>query len=236
MRTGKDINPHSLCPYSIVCFGIPASIGKLSVSPFIITIGISIIILLSTLVIGRFFCGWICPLGTLQRFIHSIGKKRTIKLKPDVENRIHNKAVFFKYAILLSNILVAFKLLQSTYMHHCPIISVTNLGILGIVAGIYLLLLGIMSIYIERFFCKYVCPYAALMNLMQMLGKVLRIPRYKITVKTDLCIDCKLCNKHCPMQLEINKHDVVDEEDCIMCARCQNSCPQDGGINFKIKK
>ncbi len=231
---GKGLNLHRLCPYSVVCFGVSSFIGKLSISPFMIAFIASSIILLLTLFLGRFFCGWLCPLGTIQEFLFKIGKKKKLsnQNKYDSFHRIMSKV---KYLILLAHIVLAYNMVNYIFINKCPIIAVANFKLLGGIA-VNVILILLASLFIERFFCRYICPYAALMNIMQFIGKVLRIPRLKITVNKEACVDCKICNKSCPMQIDISKKAVINDPNCIICGRCKTACPKEDGISFKIKK
>lgn len=228
MRSGKNINPHSVCPYSGVCFGVPASAGLLDISPFLISAIVGGVILLSTMVFGRFFCGWVCPIGSIQEFVHAIGRKSSLKKTPSISNSLHKKMSYIKYVILLINVTMAYLLVQPLYMNLCPVLSLSNIGKPLIIAGATVSLLIISSIYVERFFCKYLCPFGALMNIMQMIGKVLRIPRFKIKVNEQLCTHCTLCTKNCPMQINVDALYIVEDGDCIQCNRCKTACPRDG--------
>ena len=92
----------------------------------------------------------------------------------------------------------------------------------------------IIPIFIERYWCRYLCPYAALMNIIQWIGKFLHIPRMKIHGTESACVNCKLCDRYCPMQIKISKKSYVNDPECIQCGLCIEKCPVQGGLSFKI--
>jgi len=99
MRMGySNINPHGLCPYSFVCFGIPTLQGFFTSNPFIIASIIGLIILFITPFIGRLFCGWICPIGAIQEVLYKItNPSKKGKIKPIISDKWHNRLKYLKY-------------------------------------------------------------------------------------------------------------------------------------------
>ena len=86
------------------------------------------------------------------------------------------------------------------------------------------MLLG--SIIYDRFFCKYLCPVGAL------YGAIGKVSPYAVRINKDKCISCGLCNKVCPMNVEImnaQKEKITDME-CINCNDCVNVCPSRGAL------
>lgn len=228
MRMGYlNINPHSLCPYSAVCFGIPTWRGLFTSNPFIISSVVGLIILLLTPFTGRLFCGWLCPVGAIQEVLYKLTNSRKKgRAKSVIPDRIHNKLKYLKYLILLMNIVFAYFLIQALYMNACPIISLANIGNSLIIGAVVLFLFGILSLFVERFFCKYLCPYGALMSILLKVGNMLRIPRIMLGINREKCISCSLCSGNCPMQIEVDKESKVSDINCILCQRCKDKCPR----------
>ena len=75
----------------------------------------------------------------------------------------------------------------------------------------------IASFFIERFFCKYICPAGAL------YGIISKISPYKI--KRSPCSNCGLCSKKCPMGIDVAKQETVNSAECISCGICVGTCP-----------
>jgi polyferredoxin len=75
------------------------------------------------------------------------------------------------------------------------------------------------------------------MNVFQYIGKILKITSKRIQINEELCRDCKLCSKNCPMQIDVHAQKRVTDVNCIFCLKCLQSCPAEDGIKIKkIKK
>ena len=79
---------------------------------------------------------------------------------------------------------------------------------------------GILSFFVDRPFCSYLCTEGARYGL---LGK-LRL--FSIKRNESTCVNCKKCDKVCPMNIEVSKQNVVQDEQCISCFNCIESCPK----------
>lgn len=85
---------------------------------------------------------------------------------------------------------------------------------------ILLLVFATLLIIAPRTWCTF-CPMGTLQRIMG--GS-----KYQLKLDGDLCIDCKRCQKVCPMQLRV--FELQDLPDCIKCGRCVDACPKDALI------
>jgi polyferredoxin len=218
--TGNFKSAHSFCPYSAICFGGMAPKGYVA---FKITAVIGVIIAASSLFFARFFCGYACLFGTLQDMIYK--KKKKIK----ISETLNKYLLSLKYLILFFTLYAAFSLSQFVYMKFCPVLAISFPTAITISGFISLAVIFIAGIFIERFWCRYICPYAAFMNIFSYIGKVLHIPKYSVyRIKSD-CIDCMLCEKECPMNITISAYDKhLKDPNCTFCLKCIPACPTDG--------
>lgn len=224
-----NLNPHGLCPYSLVCFGIPTWRGLFSANPFIIASVLGALILLVTPFLGRIFCGWLCPLGAIQEVLYRItNKRRKGKIKPAVSAKVDKVLKNLKYVILLVNIIFAVLLIQALYMNACPLIAFANIGNYLKISAIVLFIFLLSSIFVERFGCKYLCPYGAAMSLILKVANYLKLPRLMLRINKAMCVNCELCSSNCPMQIPVEDKASVIDSDCILCLRCKQKCPRNG--------
>ncbi len=218
---------HQYCPYSVICF------GTLSIKQGLIYYPISFIIFglitLSALFIGRWFCGYICFIGTIQEWLYrKLHPKchQIVKLNYSEERNIG----FFKYIVLAITIILGFFGLSRIYMGYCPVMSLGWLKTITLSGVIILGVILIGGVFIERFWCRFICPYAALLNIFCIIGKKLKLPQYKINRNLETCIDCYICCKVCPMNINLLENELIDHENCIKCMRCLDRCPKKGTL------
>ena len=91
--------------------------------------------------------------------------------------------------------------------------------------GLTVLIVSLVgSLVYERFFCKYLCPTGAL------LGLLAKVSFFRIKRDAGTCIDCGLCDRACPMNVEVATAAVVTSSECISCNECVNVCPVAGAL------
>ncbi|HQQ67618.1 MAG TPA: 4Fe-4S binding protein [Candidatus Cloacimonadota bacterium] len=219
---------HNFCPYAVVCFGFLKgnmlffSIGVASLG---ILVGIGFMIL--SMFHGRVFCGYICPLGTLQELLYSLrGEKRG--KQPNL--LLERKLARFKYFVLATNIILVLAGLAWVFINFCPIYGISRLPSLALGSLVVFVLILVAGFFMERLWCRFLCPYAAMLNLAQMVGRLFGIKRTMVLRNLERCIDCGICSANCPMNLDLMSSENVDDPNCIHCLRCSQKCPKPGTI------
>ena len=89
------------------------------------------------------------------------------------------------------------------------------------IGGLLLFIIIISSLFIERIFCRYLCPLGGVFNIISK-------PRlYKIK-KNSKCVNCNLCNNNCPMEIDVSKETSefgkIKSGECIDCFKCVDTC------------
>ncbi|MEA1975454.1 MAG: 4Fe-4S binding protein [Bacillota bacterium] len=189
---------------------------------------IGIISLLLTLLFGPIFCSYLCPFGTFQRIIRKIGIKLGIKSRK-IPNKIHKTLIFLKYIFLgLLILLIIFKSIY-LYINIDPYHAFIRIfyGGLTISGSIYLLIVTLLSLSYDRPFCNYLCPYGAFFNIIS-INRV-----FKVTRNPDKCVDCKICDKNCPVNIKVSSLDTVNNINCLNCNSCIDNCKIDNAIGLK---
>ncbi len=224
---------HEFCPYSAICFGVMSLKPGFAKLLFPISVFSGILIVISTIFIGRRFCGYICPFGTMQEIIHKLNQKSKKNKQLQLPNWLHKYLNAVKYLILMITILAVFRATQFIYMKFCPVLAVSHPQNITISSAFTLFVIFGFGYFINRFWCRYLCPFAALMNVFQYLGKLLHLTSKRVQANEKLCKNCRLCAKNCPMQIVVYEKKRVENVNCIFCLECIESCPVENGIEIK---
>ncbi|MFA7025744.1 MAG: 4Fe-4S binding protein [Candidatus Cloacimonadaceae bacterium] len=220
---------HNICPYALICFGLlKGNIFSLTLQVAGLGIVLGLVFMVISLFWGRIFCGYICPLGTFQEGLYALFGKKAARQIPYFYERRFSK---LKYWILTGTIILVITGLSWIYINFCPFYALSRLPSLAIGGLITFVIIIIGSILLPRFWCRFLCPYAALLNLSQKLGELFGIPRRKIQRNLERCTDCGLCARNCPMNLDILAEEYVQSLDCIHCLKCLAACPKPGTIS-----
>ena len=183
-------------------------------------------VFLITALWGRFFCGFICSFGAMQDLLWRLGKH--IVNRPLIPEKADRVLKYLKYAVLLFIVIGVWTLgvgegvLWSPWtifgMYSSPFKGFPTEWMFLSLGGAFLLLTVIGSLFIERFFCKYICPLGALFAIAS------RFRVFRIKKPSDHCGSCKLCTKKCSMSIPLYRHDEVRSGECIDCMQCTSAC------------
>lgn len=197
------------------------------------SIALTIALVVMAIVGGRFFCGWICPIGAIQDFSTWVGSKMGIKRFQGIGKRNSNP-LFFKYPILLTILLLSIFGYGAIIAELSPwraLLSITRLPMSwkDIAIGIIILIvISILSMFISRFFCRYLCPLGAAQTLFSSLSL--------LTLKYSMgCSHCNRCLNECPMGIKLSSKEDSMSAECIRCMKCVDNCKITTDISLGLK-
>ncbi|MCF0242977.1 MAG: 4Fe-4S binding protein [Treponema sp.] len=188
------------------------------------------IILAFGIILGRGVCAFLCPFGLFQELLHKIPSPKLTLPKP---------CKYIKYVILLVFVLIL-PVASKTPMGNgdpafckyicpagtleggIPLLSLNphlrnTAGWLFALKAFILSAVVVMSVFIQRFFCKTLCPLGALYGFLN------KISLMHINVDLEKCTQCGSCKNHCPMDVNPVKENRTLE--CINCGKCTEVCP-----------
>jgi polyferredoxin len=203
-----------------------------------LVIGASLFLLALSLVLGRSFCGWVCPLGTLLDLVQPLmfWHRKKIAIKSNGSGRRNSRLRYLILAMVLGGALLTIKVLG--WLDPLVIFSrAANAGIvtllgswqaferggLGYFSVLFIAIL-LMEAWQPRFWCRHLCPQGALLSL---------VSRFSLLNRRvgPACSNCGLCRGACPMNaIPRDEHD-TDYSDCTFCLECEPACPV-GGTSF----
>ena len=178
-----------------------------------------------TIFFGRFFCGWFCAFGLFNDFVYMISSK-VFKTKFKVKRKLDAILKLLKYFVLVFIIIVIWTKGNTLFDNSSPwdaFALITNFpkAITSYFIGFVLLaLITVGAIYIERFFCRYLCPLGAIFVLLSKFRKI------KIDKLTEKCGKCRICTNNCSMGINLCKMEQVSSGECINCLKCIDVCPR----------
>lgn len=190
-------------------------------------------------VFGKSFCSWMCPVGFLSELVGDFGEKihkkifkRRIKIWKYLDYVLRSLKYlllfFFAFSIFSMSSLALEYFLDGAYNIMSDVkmwyffanISRFSLIVIGI--------LFLLSIIYRNFWCRYLCPYGALLGITSLLSPT-KIKRNPIS-----CIDCGLCAKACPSFIKVDKVITVRSDECTSCLNCVDVCPVKDTLDLKI--
>ncbi len=198
--------------------------------PAALTIFLSILII--SAVFKKSFCGYLCPFGFVLEYISENG----LKLK--MPKILHYPLLCVKYYLPFGFLKTVFYSMQVRdvqmflFSSYNKISDAKMLELLlypTLKTLIIATIIVFLSFLFRGFFCKYLCPYGALLGILSFLSP------FKIRRNEEACIQCKLCAKACPMDIEVYKKKKVYTPECISCQQCINAVPKRNCLNNMTK-
>jgi polyferredoxin len=174
----------------------------------------------------RWYCSWVCGCGGLA---NTFGEPwRHLSSKSTRAWRFERASIYTVLGIAV----VLTALMFVSYAAggaHPQVASFTvkyqtwyGLIVASLLSGVFGV--GLYPINGTRVWCRFFCPMAALLGIVQKAG------RYRITVKDDMCISCGLCSKYCEMGIDVRSYAQSNESftraSCVGCGLCAEVCPR----------
>ncbi len=190
-------------------------------------------VLASSLALRRGFCSWICPIGTLSEYLYKTGRRilgKNLRLPswPDRGLRMAKYALlgFFLWAILPMPAQDLRTFLDGPYNRMADVKMYLFFAELTTTAAVVLAALAGLSLLIQNFWCRYLCPYGAL------LGLLARLSPLGVRRDDSKCNLCGRCDRTCPNRIQVTKTRSVASEECTACLSCVASCPVPHALRF----
>jgi ferredoxin-type protein NapH len=201
-----------------------------------------------TMVSGRFFCGWICPLGSVLEWLPSLGNRRRKKLSTmrpkDLSGEPIGKVdrrIRFKYVFLIILLLLLIAGINIIWIFDPLVIANRTVlfVFLGTIPGLFIALVVLAVIVGPRFWCQEMCPLGAAYSAVSMVGSRLPASASPLALVKDAeaCTHCGDCAKACPFEIvevaDSKKTGRLAMADCALCGECVGACPCSGALSLQ---
>ncbi len=194
-------------------------------------------IVAGALLLKKAFCGWMCPVGTLSEGLWMLGKKifgRNLKVPRWLDYPLralkYLLLFYFVWAIWNMDVPSLKAFIYSPYNKMADVKMFIFFAEISTFALGTLVVLMLLSVVIKNFWCRYLCPYGALLGMFSWLSPV------KITRNKATCIDCELCTKECPSSITVHKAGRVWSDECMSCLECVQVCPVKETLQLRVSK
>ncbi len=183
------------------------------------------------------FCSWLCPVGAVSEWLWRLGKstfRRNWRLPrwADIPLRGVKYALFglFLYAVAAMPVAGIRAFLEGPYGVVADVKMLNFFRFMGVTAAVTLGVLVILSVFVQNFWCRYLCPYGAFLGLAALFSPT------RIRRNPETCIDCAKCAKACPSQLPVDKLITIRSAECTGCLECVAVCPAAGTLALSLPR
>jgi polyferredoxin len=183
------------------------------------------------------FCSWLCPVGTVSEYLWKLGrrvfrKNFTLPRWFDIPLRGLKYLLLglFVYVIARMDPAAIASFLTSPYGLIADVKMMNFFRFMGQTAAITVAVLVVLSVFVQNFWCRFLCPYGALMGLASLFSPA------KIRRTEAACIDCAKCAKACPSKLPVDKLIQIRSAECTSCLECVAVCPAKDALAFAMPR
>jgi polyferredoxin len=194
--------------------------------------------LVMALLARKSFCSFICPAGALSEGAWKLGERllgRNFRVWPGLDLFLQ----FAKYALLfffVKLILFGMPVFALREFLAAPYWAIADVKMLHFFTGmsttsmVVIAVLTVLSFIYKNFWCRYLCPYGALLGLLGMLSP------FKVSRNAERCTSCGVCRRACPAQIDVQHKARVHSPECTGCLTCVGSCPEKGALSMAFLK
>jgi polyferredoxin len=190
---------------------------------------------LMSLLLKKAFCSWLCPVGTFSEFLWTLGRKifgRNLRLPRWADIPLRGlKYLLLGFFVFVIGSMSAQGIQEFMATPYGLIADVKMLNFfrdMSLTAAVVIGLLMLLSMLVQNFWCRYLCPYGALLGIASLLSPV------KIRRDKEACIDCGKCARACPSGLKVDMLVQIQSAECTGCMACVAACSAQDALQFSL--
>ena len=197
---------------------------------------IFVTVILISLLLRRSFCSWICPVSSVSEGAWKVGFRlfrRNWRLPVWLDVLLRGLKYlllsFFVYYIVIAMSPDALsRFIQSDYHMVADVRLMDFFLHMPHFALCFVLTLLVLSFVLRNPFCRYLCPYGALLGLIAMFSPM------RVTRNTERCVSCGVCSHVCPTYIDVMHKSSIASPECIACWRCISHCRFNEALSMRV--
>jgi polyferredoxin len=181
------------------------------------------------------FCSWICPIGTVSEWLWQTGRiwfRRCLSaprwLDLPLRSLKYILMALFLCVVVTMPVPEMREFLASPYGMVADVKMLDFFRQMGRTTAIFLAVTVVTSLVVKNAWCRYLCPYGALMGIVALVSPT------RISRNAEACIDCAKCAKACPAGLPVDRLAAVHSAECTACMTCVAVCPAAGALDLTM--
>jgi polyferredoxin len=181
------------------------------------------------------FCSWLCPVGTISEYLWRAGRRmfgRNFQLPRWLDIPLRGLKYlllgFFVWAVAGMSAGAIESFMHSPYGLIAAVKMLNFFRFMGATGLVVIGLLVVVSLFVDNFWCRYLCPYGALLGLVSLASP------HRIRRNAEACIDCAKCARACPSLLPVDRLASVRSAECTGCLACVAVCPAEGALVMSL--
>jgi polyferredoxin len=181
----------------------------------------------TALLARKAFCSWVCPVGTLSRGLEWLGRRTLWRrgwpavprwLDLGLASLKHLLLAFFLWTVLSMPLDAIEGFMTAPYNVAADAKMLLLFRDLSVTGAVVLGVLALLSLLAKHSWCRYLCPYGALLGIASFLSP--------LSVRRDpaACNDCRACTRACPVEIPVHARLRVLTPECTGCMSCVAAC------------
>lgn len=188
------------------------------------------------LLLRKGFCSWICPVGTLSEASWKLGRRifgRNLRIPVFADYPLRSLkylllAFFLSVVVLQMPPMAILSFLEGDYYRIADVKMLFFFTEMTRTTFVTLFVLFVLSVATRNFWCRYLCPYGALLGLLSLLSPS------RITRNENACIRCGRCSRDCPAHLPVDRKIAIRSPECSGCLTCVSGCPSKDALDVAV--
>ncbi len=191
-----------------------------------------------SLLLKKGFCGWICPVGTVSQYFWMLGEKvmgRNFRAgrETDIVARAVKYLLMAFFLVLIGVLMPLWSMTLFFISDYYKSVDVRMMKFFTEMSTLtlwFLVALAVLSFLYKNVWCRYLCPYGALLGLLSKLSPV------KVRRSDAQCTHCGACSRSCPALIDVEKQTTVTSAECFGCLTCVSTCPSKGALDITVRQ